>query len=126
MLGADPNRSDEHGFSPLHAAVRSKLNDQETSGNSIINTRICISVPEAGACIDVLLEEPTTDVEAHNDSGWTALHLAAEAGSFDAVRSLVRAGANVNNTDMSYGRTALHIAVEGGHKDIVEYLLKKV
>ncbi|XP_076234971.1 nuclear factor NF-kappa-B family member relish isoform X2 [Calliopsis andreniformis] len=104
MLGGDPNRSDEHGFSPLHAAVR---------------------IPEAGACVDALLAEQITDIEAHNDAGWTALHLAAEAGSYDAVCSLVRAGANVNNTDMSYGRTALHIAVEGGHKNIVEYLLKK-
>jgi len=42
------------------------------------------------------------------------------------VRSLVKAGADVNNTDMTYGRTALHIAVEGGHKDIVEFLLKNV
>ena len=104
MLGADPNRTDEHGFSPLHAAVR---------------------IPEAGACVDALLSEKIMDIEAHNDAGWTALHLAAEAGSYDAVRSLVRTGANVNNTDMSYGRTVLHIAVEGGHKDIVEFLLKE-
>ncbi|XP_043595634.1 nuclear factor NF-kappa-B p110 subunit [Bombus pyrosoma] len=104
MLGADPNRTDEHGFSPLHAAVK---------------------IPDAGLCVDVLLVEKGIDIEAHNDAGWTPLHLAAEAGSYDAVCSLIRAGANVNNTDMSYGRTALHIAVEGGHKNVVEYLLKK-
>ncbi|XP_076162252.1 nuclear factor NF-kappa-B family member relish isoform X2 [Ptiloglossa arizonensis] len=104
MLGADPNRSDEHGSSPLHAAVK---------------------IPQAGACVDALLEEKIIDIEAYNDAGWTPLHLAAEAGSYDAICSLVQAGANVNNTDMSYGRTVLHIAVEGGHKDIVEYLLKK-
>lgn len=84
-----------------------------------------IVVPEAGACVDALLSEKVIDIEAHNDAGWAALHLAAEAGSYDAVCSLVRAGANINSTDMSYGRTALHIAVEGGHKNIVEYLLKK-
>ncbi|CAL7951942.1 unnamed protein product [Xylocopa violacea] len=104
MLGADPNRTDEYGFSPLHAAVR---------------------IPEAGVCVDALLSQNGIDIEARNDAGWTALHLAAEAGSYDAVYLLVRAGANVNNTDTSYGRTALHIAVEGGHKNIVEYLLKK-
>ena len=54
------------------------------------------------------------------------MHLATKSGFYDAVCSLVHAGANVNNTDMSYGRTALHIAVEGGHTKIVEYLLKKV
>ncbi|XP_053994187.1 nuclear factor NF-kappa-B p100 subunit isoform X1 [Hylaeus volcanicus] len=103
-LGADPNRSDEHGCSPLHAAVR---------------------VPRAGACVGALLADKVVDIEAHNDAGWTPLHLAAEAGSYEAVCLLVQAGANVNNTDMSYGRTVLHIAVEGGHKDIVEYLLKQ-
>lgn len=104
MLGADPNRIDEHGFSPLHAAVR---------------------IPEGGACVDALLSEKAVNIGLYNDAGWTALHLAAEAGSYNAVRSLVQAGANVNSTDMSYGRTALHIAVEGGHKNIVEFLLKK-
>ncbi|XP_034190920.1 nuclear factor NF-kappa-B family member relish isoform X1 [Osmia lignaria lignaria] len=104
MLGADPNRIDEHGFSPLHAAVR---------------------IPEGGACVDALLSEKTVNIELPNDAGWRALHLAAEAGSYDAVCFLVQAGANVNDTEMSYGRTALHIAVEGGHKNIVEYLLKK-
>ncbi|XP_043507342.1 nuclear factor NF-kappa-B p105 subunit isoform X1 [Frieseomelitta varia] len=104
MLGADPNRTDDHGFSPLHVAVK---------------------ISDAGACVDVLLSEKGINIEAYNDAGWTALHLATKAGSYDAVCSLVHAGANVNNTDMSYGRTALHIAVEGGHKKIVEYLLKK-
>jgi len=56
--------------------------------------------------------------------GWSPLQLAAKAGSYYAVRSLVKAGVDVNSTDMTYGRTALHIAVEGGHKDIVEFLLK--
>lgn len=73
----------------------------------------------------MLLFEKRTDIEAYND-GWMPLHLAAKAGSYDAVCSLIHAGVDVNNTDRFYGRTALHIAVEGGHTNIVEYLLKKV
>ena len=103
MLGADPNISDHYGQMPLHRAVK---------------------FLEAKASVDVLLSEEKINIEANTDLGWTPLQLAAEAGSYYAVRSLVEAGANVNNTDMSYGRTALHIAVEGGHKDIVEFLLK--
>lgn len=72
------------------------------------------------------MAEEKINIEANTDLGWTPLQLAAEAGSYYAVCSLIKAGANVNNTDMSYGRTALHIAVEGGHKDIVELLLKNV
>lgn len=74
----------------------------------------------------MLLSKKKIDIEAYNDVGWMPLHLAAKAGSYDAVCSLVHAGVNVNNTDRSCGRTALHIAVESGHKNIVEYLLKKV
>ncbi|XP_070156251.1 nuclear factor NF-kappa-B p110 subunit isoform X2 [Polyergus mexicanus] len=103
ILGADPNISDHYGQMPLHRAVQ---------------------FSEAKASIDVLLSEEKINIEANTDLGWTPLQLAAEAGSYYAIHSLVKAGANVNNIDMSYGRTALHIAVEGGHKDIVEFLLK--
>ncbi|XP_046736406.1 nuclear factor NF-kappa-B p110 subunit isoform X2 [Diprion similis] len=104
LLGADANACDDHGFSPLHRAVK---------------------IPEAGHCVDALLEGGNISIETRDDAGWTAFHLAAEAGSLHAVKSLVKAGVDVNSTDMSYGRTALHIAVEGGHKEIVEFLLKK-
>ncbi|XP_072747604.1 nuclear factor NF-kappa-B p110 subunit isoform X2 [Anoplolepis gracilipes] len=102
-LNADPNISDHYGQMPLHKAVK---------------------FPEAKASIDILLAEEKINIEANTDLGWTPLQLAAEAGTYYAVCSLIKAGANVNNTDMTYGRTALHIAVEGSHKNIVEFLLK--
>lgn len=73
-----------------------------------------------------MLNEKTTNIEANTDLGWTPLQLAAQAGSCHAVQALVKAGADVNSTDMSYGRTALHVAVEGGHKDIVKFLVENV
>lgn len=103
MLNADPNIADHYGQMPLHRAVK---------------------FPEAEGSIDVLLAEKDINIEANTDLGWSPLQLAAKAGSYHAVRSLVKAGADVNSTDMTYGRTALHIAVEGGHKDILEFLLK--
>ncbi|XP_025152532.1 nuclear factor NF-kappa-B p100 subunit isoform X2 [Harpegnathos saltator] len=103
LLGADPNLSDHCGQMPLHNAVRF----QETK-----------------ECVDILLSAKDVNLEAYTDLGWTPLHLAAEAGSYHAVESLIKTGANINNVDMSYGRTVLHIAVEGGHRDIVEFLLK--
>lgn len=75
--------------------------------------------------MDALLSE-SVRLEIRDDAGWTLLQLAVEAGSFHAVKSLIRAGADVNETEVSYGRTALHIAVENGHLEIVKYLLEKV
>lgn len=81
---------------------------------------------DSNHCVDVLLSDKSIKIEEYNDAGWNPLQLAAEAGSYCAVESLVKAGANVNSTDMSYGRTALYIAVEGSHKNIVEFFLTKV
>jgi len=85
-----------------------------------------ISGPEAARNVNILLNEKKTNFEAYTDLGWSPLLLAAEAGSYHAVCSLIKAGAEVNNSDMSCGRTVLHIAVEGGHRNIVEFLLKNV
>ncbi|XP_011644523.1 nuclear factor NF-kappa-B p100 subunit isoform X2 [Pogonomyrmex barbatus] len=103
ILGADPNITDHYGQMPLHKAVK---------------------FPEAKDSVDILLAEKEINIEANTDLGWSPLLLAAKAGNYHAICSLVKAGADVNSTDMSYGRTALHIAVEGGHKDIVKFLLK--
>ncbi|KAH0954212.1 hypothetical protein HN011_000943 [Eciton burchellii] len=103
MLGANPNIADHSGQTPLHTAA---------------------NCPEAAGNVNILLSEKKTNFEAYTDLGWSPLLLAAEAGSYHAVCSLIKAGAEVNNSDMSCGRTVLHIAVEGGHKNIVEFLLK--
>ena len=55
----------------------------------------------------------------------TPLHRASFSGSFDSVRLLVQAGANVNAIDTSFGdgRTPLHKAAEQKHMDIYSLLL---
>ena len=83
---------------------------------------------------------PGFDVKKYN-KGYTPLHLAAENGSKEVVKLLIKYGANVN----AYGavsvpvtatlhvfaprvikisKTPLHIAVERGYKDIAELLIK--
>lgn len=112
--------------------IKIKSDSCETNNNNFIlcinlhRVNVIVLVPEAEGSIDVLLAEKDINIEANTDLGWSPLQLAAKAGSYHAVRSLVKAGADVNSTDMTYGRTALHIAVEGGHKDILEFLLKNV
>ncbi|XP_063985416.1 nuclear factor NF-kappa-B p100 subunit isoform X2 [Diachasmimorpha longicaudata] len=102
LLGSDPNACDSHGSYALHEAVKQ---------------------PENWQCVDALIKG-NVNIEQDNDAGWTALQLAAEAGSVPAIKLLVKAGADVNKSERSYGRTALHIAVEGGHIDIVKYFLE--
>ncbi|XP_011495644.1 PREDICTED: nuclear factor NF-kappa-B p110 subunit [Ceratosolen solmsi marchali] len=101
-IGADPNLCDEAGATSLHNAV----------------------IARASGCIDQLLRSSkNVNLEAHTESGWTALHLAAQVGSLLAVHVLIKAGADVNSIDKLCGCTALHIAVDANHKHIVDYLL---
>lgn len=54
------------------------------------------------------------------------LHLAVKSGSLNVVKSLIKAGANVNLPEETSGATALHMAVDNMYKDIVSYLLTNV
>jgi len=44
-------------------------------------------------------------------SNWPLLHLACEHRNFEAIRALIKAGANLEAID-KFGQTALHIAVD--------------
>ncbi|KAK0716520.1 ankyrin repeat-containing domain protein [Apiosordaria backusii] len=62
------------------------------------------------------------DLELKNGDGMTALYLAASGGHTRVVKSLLKAGANVN--ELSKGNlTPLYGAASGGHARIVEILL---
>jgi uncharacterized protein len=54
-----------------------------------------------------------------DESRW---HRATAAGDIDAVRDVVRAGANVDARDR-YGQTGLMLAAHGGHRGAVELLV---
>ena len=54
--------------------------------------------------------------------GWTALHMAAQAGDADLTRLLLNAGAPIDATN-AIGLTPLHSAALSGQVRITEYLL---
>ena len=64
------------------------------------------------------------DVNAKNNNGETALHLAAKNGHLAIVEELFKmpVHAQAKNND---GETALHLAAKNGHIDIVEVILAK-
>ena len=58
------------------------------------------------------------------DSGWTALHNAADKGYENVAALLLKHGAKVNDTTSS-GMSALHWAARNGHVGLVKLLLRQ-
>ena len=65
----------------------------------------------------------TTEVDARDERGATALHFAAAYGDVAEVRSLIAGGADVNRRG-AMGNTPLLLAVQEGHSEIVAALLE--
>lgn len=61
-------------------------------------------------------------VDRQNHGGFTALHLACQAGHNQSARELLLAGADPNLVN-TYGDTALHTAVRYGHAGVARILL---
>lgn len=98
--GADPSQADAYGWTPLMRAV--------SAGHA--------------AVVDELLESPLVDLDAREESGATALHIAAGRGFTDIVRRLLDAGAAATAPDGA-GRTPADVARLQGHGE-AEALLK--
>ena len=75
------------------------------------------------AIVEVVLNHGA-DVHAKDNSGFTALHTAAEWGHADIVRLLLARGAEVNERN-SIGNTPLHLAANAGFVSVVELLLAR-
>jgi len=70
----------------------------------------------------VFLIKQGADVNvASRITGWTPLHVAADKGHLEVVKTLVGAGANVNAKD-KVGMTPIRSAIGDGHKDVIEFL----
>lgn len=63
------------------------------------------------------------DINQRNDTGRSALLIAARHGKLPAVEALVQAGADINLQDKN-GDTALHLAAVNTHRPVVEFLLR--
>ncbi|KAL7574803.1 hypothetical protein ACA910_010647 [Epithemia clementina (nom. ined.)] len=82
--GAAVNAQDEDGETPLHLSESTEITE-------------------------LLLRKGGANPNIPNIDGITALHLAVQRRDVDAVRSLIRSGADVNNADNIRWFTALHL-----------------
>ena len=97
--GADPNLPDSYGWTPLMRAVYERRD----------------------RVVQALLERPDVALNAKNDQGATALHLAAVHGDEALTRSLLLAGADPLMGD-GKGRTPENVAAAAGHEKVAKLL----
>ena len=135
-LGANVNARNCKGNSPLHRACASieviqRLVKEKTLNVNITNNKnktplMCRAENGNKDPLKILLENGA-DVNAVNNEGQTALHLATFRTSksyIECLNLLIEYKANVGLED-NQGRTALHWAAEKGNDETLESLLKE-
>lgn len=110
-LGADPRPADHAGFPPLIAALSCAREVQGAKAR-----------PDVLAILDLLLAHGA-DPEQRGLNDWTALHMAVAQGQEDAVRLLLKAGADPHaRTRIDERESAREMAVAAGLTAIARLL----
>jgi hypothetical protein len=135
-LGADVNRSIEHGCTPLYIAAHGgnqvmvqclvkELGADVNLGDKDGRAPLYVAAEKGHlAVVRYLVKDLGADVNRRTEDGCTSLYMAAQMGHLDVVRCLVdELGADVNEATQD-GSTPLMIAAQNLHHDIVRYLLK--
>uniref|UniRef100_A0A6I8NU11 Notch receptor 4 n=1 Tax=Ornithorhynchus anatinus TaxID=9258 RepID=A0A6I8NU11_ORNAN len=131
--GADPNRPDRAGRTPLHAAVAADarevcqilLRNRETAVDPRMEDGTTPLMLAARLAVEDLVEEliqAQADVGARDNRGKTALHWAAAVNNSLAARALIQAGADKNAQD-SRDQTPLFLAAREGALEAARLLL---
>ena len=102
------------------------INEQEISEETVINDNVnspTFSRKKMAYSLEQLDVQKTT--EPKDQSGFTALHQAAQENNTDYIQELVSIGCDVNAVDATGGQqTPLHKAAMYGHKKSVKLLLE--
>lgn len=79
------------------------------------------------ATVSRLLMQDSALLKARDKDGSTPLHCAAWNGHVETVRSLLDAGADINdhNQNSHWGTTPLHAAAHGNQREVAELLISR-
>lgn len=99
----------------LHCLARLSLSRQEEN-QVLLQSLVLLLEGDFSVCKKL-------DLDATDEWGNTALHVAARYGNSEMVDILLRNGADINLMD-GCGETALHIAARDGNQDTVVMLMK--
>lgn len=126
---------DEDGFTPLHLAAangyqqivefllstKAEVNARDNAGSTPLH-QAAAAEGHSGDVLELLLAHGAA-VNAADRQGLTPLHYATLANNRDAVKVLLKHGANANAKDDKGGNTPLILAAAKGYKEVVELLL---
>ncbi len=133
--GADFNKADQYGYSPLKRAIeghhpeasiaiiesgKADLNAKDREGR----TPLIVAVSMGEQAIAEALIAKGADVKAKDNNDRTALHAAILLGQKDMATLLIEKGVDVNATDKT-GQTPLTLAMQRNQPEIADLLRKK-
>ncbi len=130
--GADINLTDDSGKTALDYAnlggkasiLKNVFKDAEIHTDTYGNTPLHLACYNGQSeTVRVLLQNPEIDINATNDLGVTALHVAVECSNIYITELLLKAGADAQERD-DHGDTFLHMAARQKKTQLVHVLLK--
>ncbi|KAJ5076563.1 c2 domain containing protein [Anaeramoeba ignava] len=133
--GASVNITDYDGWSLVHYAanipnfefIEYLIETQKMPVNGSTRTKLMpIHLASKIGNIQVLtlLLENSADINARNNSGWSPVCFACDAGKIDAIKFLISKGADYQNFKTANDDTLIHIAATSGKIDILDYFIK--
>jgi hypothetical protein len=134
--GADPNKQDARGWSPLmwasaegHKEIVDLLLEYGADPN-IVNYLGRSAIMYASnygihEIVKALLERGAIPNPSIEFTDYPPLSAAADKGHLEVVKLLVEHGANVNHKGKDH-KTALDISMEAGHGEVAKYLRNKI
>ena len=132
--GADVNRRNRFGFTPLHAAANGS--HVEVAGFLLENgaevdaadengrTPLYFAAEKDSLALARLLTEQGADLNAQDRKHWTPLYAAAERGSVEVARHLIEKGAAVNLQRAEGTHSPLLTAAYDGNPEMIRLLLE--